>query len=78
MDGFELVAMVQRNPDWRDSPIIIVTALELPEVDRARLNGNVIEVIMKNATQPEELLKTLRTLIERSVHQRLRSQNGEV
>jgi adenylate cyclase len=78
MDGFELVGMLQRNPEWRELPVIIVTALELTEADRARLNGNVIEVIMKNATQPEELLKTLQNLIERYVRQRLYGDQDEV
>jgi PAS domain S-box-containing protein len=78
MDGFELIGMIHRNPDWREIPIIILTALELTEADKARLNGNVIEVIMKNATQSEELLKTLRALIERYVRKRLYGHQDEV
>ncbi len=73
MDGFTLAGELQRNPAWRDIPVIIVTALDLAEEDRARLNGNVIDVIMKNATHSEELLNMLRQLIEKHVRQQPRS-----
>ncbi len=77
MDGFTLAGELQRNPLWREIPVIIITALDLTEEDRARLNGNVIDVIMKNATHSEELLNMLRQLIDKCIRQQPRSQSDE-
>ena len=38
MDGFELVAALQADPGWHDIPVIVITALDLNAIDRARLN----------------------------------------
>jgi CheY-like chemotaxis protein len=41
MDGFELMATLQANADWQHIPVFVVTALELSEQDRRRLNVGV-------------------------------------
>ena len=41
MDGFEVVAALKQNPKWRDMPVIVLTAKDITEEDRGRLNGQV-------------------------------------
>ena len=37
MDGFAVVAALQKQEDWRDIPVIVITSLDLDAKDRERL-----------------------------------------
>ena len=39
MDGFEFLDEVRRHEEWRDIPVIVITARDVTAEDRARLNG---------------------------------------
>jgi CheY-like chemotaxis protein len=41
MDGFEFADQVRRRPEWRSIPIVVVTAHDLSNEERRRLNGYV-------------------------------------
>jgi CheY-like chemotaxis protein len=56
MDGFEFVAQLRRRPEWRDIPVVVVTAMDLSEAERRRLNGAVERVIQKSARSSSDLL----------------------
>jgi signal transduction histidine kinase/DNA-binding response OmpR family regulator len=56
MDGFELVAELRRHPEWRGIPVLVMTALDLSEADRHRLNGSVERVIQKSEHSGSGLL----------------------
>ena len=58
MDGFELVAELQRHPEWRRIPVIIITAHDLTSEDRARLNSGIEAIMMKEAFSPAKLIGT--------------------
>ncbi|MEO7647535.1 MAG: response regulator, partial [Gemmatimonadaceae bacterium] len=60
MDGFAFLAALRTDVRWRAIPVIIVTALDLTEEDRARLNGGVEQVVKKGAYAPEDLIHELR------------------
>ena len=47
MNGFEFLDEVRQRDDWRNIPIIVVTARDVTAEDRARLNGRVESVIQK-------------------------------
>jgi adenylate cyclase len=47
MDGFEFLDEVSRHEEWREIPIIVITARDVTAEDRARLNGRVESVIQK-------------------------------
>jgi PAS domain S-box-containing protein len=47
MDGLQLAEHLQRHPDWRRIPIVIVTAKDLSAAERARFGENVRGVIGK-------------------------------
>jgi CheY-like chemotaxis protein len=57
MDGFEFVIEARRNAAWRDIPIVVITAKDITEEDRARLNGWVKTVLHKGAYSREDLLQ---------------------
>ena len=59
MDGFEFAAELHSNPAWRSIPVAVMTAKDLTEADRRRLNGYVDNVVRKG-TDPAALLATLR------------------
>jgi CheY-like chemotaxis protein len=63
MDGFQFVAEVRKQEAWRSIPIIVVTAKDLTEADRLRLNGYVDRILQKGAYSREELLCEVRDLV---------------
>jgi CheY-like chemotaxis protein len=63
MDGFEFMVALRQRPEWQKLPVLVVTAKDLTEEDRRRLNGNVIQILQKGAYSKEELLREVRHLI---------------
>ena len=66
MDGFEFLASCAPQPDWRDIPVLVVTAKDLTAEDRDRLNGGVERVIQKSAER-DEMLREVRARSGRCV-----------
>ena len=63
MDGFAVVAALQKEAGWRDIPVIVITALDLDAKDRARLNAGVQSVLVKERFQPADLVERIRRLV---------------
>jgi CheY-like chemotaxis protein len=61
MDGFEFAERLHRDVRFRTIPIVVITAKELTDEDRRRLNGSVLRVVRKGSS-PEGLLQMLRGL----------------
>jgi GAF domain-containing protein/DNA-binding response OmpR family regulator/anti-sigma regulatory factor (Ser/Thr protein kinase) len=57
MDGFEFLDELRARPDWRDIPVVVITAKDLTEADRNRLNGGVERIIQKS--ERDEMLRRL-------------------
>jgi len=57
MDGFEFVAELRSQPEWKRIPVVVVTAKDLTLVERQRLNGQVGMILQKGAYSREDLLK---------------------
>ena len=70
MDGFEFVAELRRHEPWRAIPIVVVTAKDLTDDDRERLNGHVEKILQKGAHGREQLLAEVRDLVAASVARR--------
>jgi DNA-binding response OmpR family regulator len=71
MDGFEFLAEFRRHAEWRDIPVIVMTAKDLTEDDRRFLNSGAERVLQKSAALScDELLKDLRRLLMDSVGRR--------
>jgi len=67
MDGFEFVAELRKNVDWRTIPVIVVTAKDLSAEERQQLNGYVEQVLTKHAYDRDELLNELSTLVRTQI-----------
>jgi len=67
MDGFEFMQELRKRADWRELPVIVITAKGVTEEDRRRLNGHVIQILQKGAYRTEQLLSEVRTLIAATV-----------
>jgi PAS domain S-box-containing protein len=63
MDGFEFAAELRRRDAWRSIPVVVLTAKELTEEDRRRLNGDVQKVLRKAAVGADDLLREVREQI---------------
>jgi CheY-like chemotaxis protein len=59
MDGFEFLEEVNRHPEWRSIPMIVVTARDLSSEDRQRLNGHVSRVLAKGQYTRDELMEQI-------------------
>jgi CheY-like chemotaxis protein len=65
MDGFEFLEQVRGRPDWQDIPVVVITAKDLTDEDRDRLNGGVERIIRKS--DRDEMLRQLAREISRCV-----------
>jgi len=68
MDGFEFLNEMRKRPDWQDIPVVIITAKDLTEEDRNRLNGGVERIIQKS--DRDEMLRQLSREIGKCVKRR--------
>ena len=65
MDGFAVVAALQKKADWRDIPVIVITARDLDAKDRERLNAGVQFVLVKERFRPADLVERIRRLVQK-------------
>ena len=63
MDGFEFVMEMRQLDAVRGVPIVVVTAKDVTEEDRRRLNGDVVGLIQKGGLDRESLLEQIRELV---------------
>jgi signal transduction histidine kinase/DNA-binding response OmpR family regulator len=63
MDGFQVVQMLRTTPAWSAIPVIVVTAKQLTQEDRAILNGAVERTLQKGMYNREELLQEVQALV---------------
>ena len=59
MDGFEFLVEMRSRTEWRDIPVLVVTAKDLTTEERDRLNGNVERVLQKGGDTLPELLRDI-------------------
>jgi CheY-like chemotaxis protein len=59
MGGFEFIAELRGRVEWRDTPVVVITAKDLTEEDRRQLEGGVAHVLQKSASNPEDFLVEL-------------------
>ena len=60
LDGFDFITALRRNQTWREIPVVVVTAKDVTDDDRQRLNGFVRQVLVKGAYHREQLLAVVR------------------
>jgi CheY-like chemotaxis protein len=67
MDGFQFIQELRQaqNLEWKDIPIVVVTAKDLSQEDRAQLNGYVEKIIQKGGQvhSRESLMGEIRSMV---------------
>ena len=63
MDGFEFAIELHRHEQWRSIPVVVLTAKDLTEEDRLRLNGYVQKIMQKAGQSREEMMRAVRDLV---------------
>jgi CheY-like chemotaxis protein len=63
MDGFTFLEELRLHSEWRHVPVIVVTAKDLTEEERRRLNGHVIQIVQKGGHSNRELLDEVNQLL---------------
>ncbi|MEC0227985.1 ATP-binding response regulator [Paenibacillus alba] len=63
MDGFEFVTELRKREEWRSIPVVVVTAKNITEEDRLRLNGYVKNIVQKGSLRREDFLQEISHLI---------------
>ena len=66
MDGFTFIGEFHRLPEARAVPIIVLTAKDLTDDDRRRLNGYVEQIVQKGVNT-DSLLAQVRELVAQSI-----------
>jgi CheY-like chemotaxis protein len=64
MDGFAVVAALQKEAGWRDIPIVVITARDLDAKDRERLNSGVQTVLVKETFRAADLVERIRRVVQ--------------
>jgi CheY-like chemotaxis protein len=67
MDGFEFLVAMRSHPEWRDIPVLVVTAKDLTAEERSRLNGDVERVLQKGSFALDELLREIGRILPVSI-----------
>jgi PAS domain S-box-containing protein len=63
MDGFQFIHALRQKPEWRQIPVIVITAKELTPSDRLNLNGYVAQILQKGAYRCDDLLQEVRDMV---------------
>jgi CheY-like chemotaxis protein len=64
MDGFEFVESLRRRDDGFHVPVVVLTAKDLTDEDRRRLDGSVARVLQKGTCPNEEIAAEVRRLLD--------------
>jgi CheY-like chemotaxis protein len=65
MDGFEVLDGVRTYEQLKNVPVLIITAKDVQDEDRTRLNGRIAAIIEKGPRQREDLLQEVRQTLRR-------------
>jgi CheY-like chemotaxis protein len=68
MDGFEMISELHKHEDWRKIPVLVVSAKELTQEDRQRLQGHVQKVLQKGDWGREELMREIQDTVKMFVN----------
>ena len=60
------VIELQANPDWQRIPVFVMTALDLSEQDRRRLNVGIEKILSKGHYGPRDLAARIRSMLGES------------
>ena len=64
MDGFEFLEVLRQDKRWHALPVIVITAREINDQDRQRLNGQVTNILRKGNYKSDDLIEQIRALLD--------------
>lgn len=67
MDGFQFLEEIRKVEEWKSIPVVVLTARDLSEEDRVRLNGSVERIFQKGAYRQDEILLEVHKLVQQTV-----------
>jgi signal transduction histidine kinase/CheY-like chemotaxis protein len=68
VSGFDVVEALRSSPDTARIPIVVVTAQNLTEADRGRLNGRISEIVGKSEFSAELFVGEVQRALARRAH----------
>ena len=63
MDGFEFLQRIRQSDDWRNVPVVVLTAKDLTPEEREKLSTNAASVLAKSDDEAGELMGEVRAAI---------------
>jgi CheY-like chemotaxis protein len=63
MDGFEFLEAFRGDAHRRSIPVVVITAKELSDDDRRRLNGGVAHIVEKGGQNRDAFIDDVRKLV---------------
>jgi len=63
MDGFEFLEVLRTEGSHPEIPVVVITAKELTDEDRQRLNGGVERIVAKGPRERDDFLREVRDLV---------------
>ncbi len=63
MDGLEFLEHLREHEQWKTIPVVVLTAKELTQDDRMRLNGGIQKVLTKGTSNRQRLLDEIRRVV---------------
>jgi CheY-like chemotaxis protein len=70
MDGFQFVLELRRHAEWRQIPVVVLTAKDVSAEDQRRLNGEVERILSKGGSSRDSLLAEVRDMVAGLVSRR--------
>jgi CheY-like chemotaxis protein len=70
MNGFQFVEELRKNDDWREIPVVVITAKDLTPEERLFLANQVGTVLQKGAYQSDDLLRETGRLVASRIGKR--------
>jgi signal transduction histidine kinase/DNA-binding response OmpR family regulator/HAMP domain-containing protein len=70
MDGFDFIGALRTSKAWRAIPVVVVTARDIDENERARLDGSVAKILRKASCTRDDLLQEVRQHVNACRHLR--------
>ena len=76
MDGFEFLDEMRSHADWREIPVLVVTAKDLTDAERKRLNGGVEHIVRKR--ERDDMLREVGALLTKCIERTESRQDAQV
>jgi PAS domain S-box-containing protein len=64
MDGFEFLEQLRRQPSGNDVRVVVISGKDVNPAERARLNGQVIQIVQKHGSECDTLLPEVTRLLK--------------